>query len=162
MKVELTPELLGRRLDCGHTPGELFMFQSPQICTDHETGESICGRCSDDRHYDRVRKQFAQIDAKAAAEGWEYEYLSEGQAYTSDLTGKLVCRAYWRHDPLGIDAARGILQPAHMYNFAFKRLKNVVIGTTTGYALLFEDGTRDSLCYDTVCVATREPAGLQK
>lgn len=162
--MELTPDGARERLDCGHTSGELFTFQGPGVFTDHETGEKVCRKCSDSRHYDRVRKQYEEIEAKAAREGWSYEYLSTYGAYvrSGELIGKLVCRAYWRRDPNGADARRGVLQPAYMYNSAFKRLKSVVPNSpVTGFALLFEDGSKDPLCYDQVCVVTREPALTQ-
>ncbi|WP_340375812.1 hypothetical protein U5640_12085 [Streptomyces sp. SS7] len=155
-----------RILGCGHEPDELFSFQEPGVFTDPENGESCCRRCSDNRHYDRVRRRHAEIEAKAAAEGWAYEYIStsdEVYCRSRELIGKLVCRAYWRDDPHGVDEARGVLQPAHMYNFSFKRLAAVVPNSpVTGYALVFEDGSRDPLCYDKVCVVTREPAGLDR
>ncbi|MFB7599166.1 hypothetical protein [Streptomyces sp. NPDC056160] len=147
-------------LDCGHKPDELFTFQGPGAFTDPETGESCCRRCSDNRHYDRVRKRYSEIDARAQHEGWAYEYINtpfDVSIRRSELVGKLVCRAYWRRQD---ETARGIYQPAHMYNFAFRRLKDVVPNSpVTGFALLFEDGDRDPLCYDKVCVAMREPAG---
>lgn len=153
-------------LDCGHKPDELFSFQEPGVFTDPENGESCCRRCSDNRHYDCVRRRHAEIEAKAAAEGWAYEYIStsdEVYCRSRELIGKLVCRAYWRDDPHGVDEGRGVLQPAHTYNFSFKRLAAVVPNSpVTGYALVFEDGSRDPLCYDKVCVVTREPAGLDR
>ncbi|WP_329142806.1 hypothetical protein OIU91_04130 [Streptomyces sp. NBC_01456] len=101
-----------------------------------------------------MRKQYAEVEAKAAAEGWTYEYIDtsyEVWCRSSELVGKLVCRAYWRGQD---DPHHDIFQPAHMYNFAFKRLKDVVPNSpVTGFALVFEDGTRDPLCYDKVCVA---------
>ncbi|MEU7320887.1 hypothetical protein ABZ682_10035 [Streptomyces griseoviridis] len=107
-----------RVLDCGHKPDELFSFQGPDVFTDPENGESCCRRCSDNRHYDRVRRRHVEIEAKAAAEGWAYEYINtsdEVYRRSRELIGKLVCRAYWRHDPHGVDEARGVLQPAHTY-----------------------------------------------
>ncbi|MGW1787180.1 hypothetical protein ACWCQQ_50300 [Streptomyces sp. NPDC002143] len=61
-------------LGCGHKPDELFFFQEPGVFTDPENGESCCRRCSDNRHYDRVRRRHAE--AKTAAEGWAYEYVT--------------------------------------------------------------------------------------
>ncbi|MFJ9901182.1 hypothetical protein ACIQPR_48580 [Streptomyces sp. NPDC091280] len=161
--MELGPDFTGQRLDCGHTPGELFSIQGPGVFTDHETGEKVCRTCSDNRHYDRVRKQYAEIVARGEAEGWTYEYLETSHdAYVRrlELIGKLVVRAYWRSQD---NPSRNIIQPAHMYNSAFKRLKDVVTNSpVTGFALVFEDGSRDALCYDKVCVITREPAGLDR
>ncbi|MFC9505462.1 hypothetical protein [Streptomyces sp. NPDC057002] len=157
MKVDLT-----QRLDCGHTPAELAHIGELPVYTDHESGESCCRTCSDDRHYNRVRRQYAEIEARGTAEGWTYEYFDDiaKAYYDHNLHGKLVVRAYWRRQDM---PTRGIIQPAHMYNFAFKRLKRVVTNSpVTGYALLFQDGERDALCYDKICVITREPAGIDR
>ncbi|WNI17672.1 hypothetical protein [Actinacidiphila sp. ITFR-21] len=106
-----------------------------------------------------MRTQYAELEAKGTAEGWTYEYIEtsyDTHLRSRELVGKLVCRAYWRSQD---SPYWGIVQPAHMYRFAFKRLKAVVPNSpVTGFALEFEDGTRDSLCYDKVCVITSEPA----
>ena len=152
-----------KALDCGHTPGELFSIQGPGVFKDPDTGASCCRSCDEDRHYDRVRKQYAEIVARGEAEGWSYEYLEtshEAYVRSRELIGKLVVRAYWRSQDT---PSRGIIQPAHMYNSAFKRLKDVVPNSpVTGFALVFADGSKDPLCYDKVCVITREPAGIDR
>ncbi|MFD9815183.1 hypothetical protein [Streptomyces sp. NPDC059080] len=138
------------------------MFQGPDVFTDPQTGESCCRACDERRHYGRVRHQYAELEARGTAEGWVYEYIDTSHAVyvrSGELVGKLVCRAYWRHQD---NPHWGIEQPAHMYRFAFKRLKDVVTNSpVTGFALEFEDGTRESLCYDKICVITRESAEQQ-
>ncbi|MGW0536336.1 hypothetical protein [Streptomyces sp. NPDC003032] len=161
--MPLTPDFSGKRLDCGHTPGELFSLQGAGVFTDPESGESCCRTCDETRHYDRVRTQYAEITVRGEREGWKYEYIETSYDVwlrREELIGKLVTRAYWRSQDT---PSRNIIQPAHMYNFAFKRLKDVVTNSpVTGFALVFEDGEKESLCYDKVCVITREPAGLDR
>lgn len=115
-------------------------------------------RASDAEHYARVHQQYAEIEAKSSREGWSFEYIEtpyEVSLRRNELIGKLVYRAYWT--PSG--DALGVRQPAYIYKSMFKRLADVVTNSpVTGFALLFEDGERDSLCYVSVCVATREPS----
>ncbi|MFJ4686517.1 hypothetical protein [Streptomyces sp. NPDC088789] len=140
-------------LTCGHAAN----WRGPEKC--QKTGDEICANCYDAQHYARVREQYAELEAKGTAEGWTYEYLNtpyDVWVRSRELVGKLVCRAYWRRQDT---PAWGIVQPAHMYRSAFKRLKAVVPNSpVTGFALVFEDGSRDPLCYDMVCVITGEPA----